>query len=264
MMRVPRLLSRAWQVRVIGLICCLGAGGQALADSWIVAWKKQPLQSDASANVFVCERMTEEGDVTWFYKGSQKKGFQNNQFFRCARLQPALPDDLTNSEECGLIKARCEKLADFTKQFPKAAEFADPVVAEMQAGIDKFKAGKVRVKGKWIVRPDTLAVAAQHKGSASVSADALEDQRIEALELKRLNARKIAFATVGGIAIYLVFLLGALIRFRIRMALIMILLPLMGAGWLTYQEGGIDWFDKVKPYFMDLPALLNPPPIETR
>jgi len=254
----------------MGVLWCLGTGGVARAESWIVAWKEQSFHSDASAKAFVADRMQDMGAITWFYKGTWKKGFAKNEVFHFVSLEPGVPAELTNPEQCSSLKYQCEKLGGFARQYPNSAEILNPQLTAMRGMIENFQAGKAYFAGHWIAQSeyDTLiAKRNQALHSAAVQRQELERKQALALELQRLaaheqhqvEARKLAYATVAGLAIYLVFLIGGLARGLRKLVWLLLLLPCVAAGWFTYQEGGYDWTSKLLKHLTELPAHLKLP-----
>ena len=261
-----------------------------------MAWKDKPTDDDASAKVFVCDRIEDKGPITWFYIGNDKKSFSKDQFFSCARLTPSVPTELTNQEQLDLLKYHFERLGGFAKRYPNSSQILTPLVATLRKMIGKYQGGQTYSYGTWTPRKDgganlpksnlpkpslpnaKLAPRWLHPGAAQPPGarpqdsspeaaqlvelkrlEALETQRLEALASKLADARKLAYATVGGIAIYLTFLIGAIVRGARKSALLLLLLPCLAAGWLTYQEGGTDWTSKLLKHLTELPANMKPP-----
>jgi len=262
--------SRVFLLRLIGLIGCVGTSGLAQAESWLVAWKEQPFHSDASAKVFVAERMEDKGPITWFHKGTQKKGFAKNEFFRCISLEPGVPAELTHPEQFASLKFHFEKLSGFAKQFPNAAEILNPQLATMRTMLDNYQAGQAWFAGKWIPQAECEAIIARRNSALRASAAQRQDlehqrsemlkfRRSDALERKQIEAHKLACVTTGGIAIYLVFLIGGMVRGLRKLVWLLLLAPCLAAGWLTYQEGGCDWAKNLQQHLAGLPAQLKPP-----
>lgn len=270
-------------MRVIGLVWCLGAGGAAAAESWIVAWKEHPSDSDASAQVFVCDRIQEAGEITWFHKGERKKSFTKEQFYRSARLEPGVPAELTTQEQFDLLTYNFTRLSDFAKQFPNANEVLGPRLVTMRKMIGNYEAGKIYSFGKWAPRKDNTAARSKpglsqntsslHPGAAprkdtNQQADEiqelqrradLETQRLDALEHKQAETRKLAYTTVGGIAIYLVLLIGAILHRMPKTIVLLLLLPGLAAGWMRYQDGDFQWAKKLQKFLLELPSNLRLP-----
>ena len=269
--------SRLLALRV-GLLWCLGASGVAVAESWIVAWKDQPFDSDASAKVFVCERIQDAGEVTWYYKNGRKKSFAKDQFFSTARVDPCVPAELVTQEQFDLLKYNFERLGGFAKRFPNAAAVLSPRLAVMRKMIVNFEGGQVYFSGTWMPDKEYAATIAKPNSSLHPATgqrqtahpqgaelkelqrrDALEHQRLEALGNHQAESQPLAYATVGGLAIYLIFLLRAMRRGLRKLVWLLLLLPCVAAGWLTYQEGGVAWAKTLQQYLLDLPAHLQLP-----
>ena len=267
-----------WLARAAGLWWFLATGGAALAESWIVAWKAQPYDSDASAKVFVCDRIQDAGEVTWYYKNGQKKSFAKDQFFRSARIDPSVPAELTTQEHFDLLKYNFARLSDFARQFPNAAAILRPRLVTMRQMVANFEAGKVYYSGIWMPTKEYAATIAKSNSSLHPATgkrqagnpqgtdlpelqrrDALEQQRLAALAGQEAQSRTLAYAGVGGFVLYLVFLLRAMRRGLRKLVWLLLLLPCAAAGWLTYQEGGTEWAKHLQQYLLELPAHLKPP-----
>ena len=255
---------------VLGVVWCLAASGLAVAESWLVAWKEQSFHSDASAKVLVADRMEDKGPIVWFYKGTQKKGFAKNEFYRFLSLEPGVPAELTNPEQFASLKFYFEKRSGFAKQFPSAAEILNPQLASMRAMIENYQAGNAYFAGKWMPQAECEAILTQRAAAlrtAAAGRQTLDHQRAEIRdfrqrdlrERKQVEARKLAYATVGGIAIYLVFLIGGLARGWRKLVWLLLLLPGLAAGWLTYQEGGYEWARTAQKRLLALPEHLKLP-----
>lgn len=253
-----RLPSPAWLVRATCLIWCL-ATGAAAAEAWIVAWKDHPTDSDASARVFVCDRIQDAGDVTWFHTGARKKSFAQSQSFSYARMEPSVPTALTNQEQFDSLKYHFERLSGFARQYPNSHEFLVPRLATMRNMIGSFQAGKVYSSGKWIARNDYLAtIEKTQRAHSPATGPDRNHPGSPGVESPRAAARMLAYVTLGGIAIYLVFLIGAMVRGLRKLVWLLILLPCLAAGWLSYQEGGCEWARNVQKFLMQLPEQLKP------
>ncbi|MEI8039749.1 MAG: hypothetical protein WCJ14_15315 [Verrucomicrobiota bacterium] len=260
-------MPRVW---LAGLIWCLAVSGLAVAESWLVAWKEQPFHSDASAKVFVADRMEDKGPITWFYKGSQKKGFAKNEFYRCLSLEPGVPAELTNPEQLASLKFNFEKLSGFAKQYPNSSEILHPQLVAMRAMLDNYQAGKAYFAGRWLPQAECEALISQRDAAirtAAAGRQLLAHQRAEILEFRRrdtsahqrMESRKLAYATLGGIAIYLVFLIGGMARGLRKLVWLLLLVPCLVAGWLTYQQGGCAWVPAFQKYLQLLPEHLKDP-----
>ena len=254
----------------MGLLWCLGASGVARAESWIVAWKEQSFHSDASAKVFVADRMQDMGAITWFYKGSWKKGFAKNEVFHFVSLEPGVPAELTTPEQFASLKYQFEKLSGFARQYPSAAEILNPQLTAIRGMIENFQAGKAYFAGQWIAQSEYDAIIAKRNAALRAAASqrqtlerkqalVLELQRLTAREQQQVEARKLAYATLGAIAIYLVFLIGAMVRGLRKLVWLLLLIPCVAAGWFSYQEGGYDWTRKLLKHLTELPAHLKLP-----
>ena len=242
----------------------------ARAESWIVAWKEQSFHSDASAKVFVADRMQDMGAITWFYNGSWKKGFAKNEEFHYLSLDPGVPAELTNPEQFASLKYQFEKLGAFAKQYPNSTEALNPLLTTMRGMLENFQAGKAYFAGHWIAQSECDALIAKRDEAlraAAAQRQALERKQSLSLELQRRVARehqqqeahKLAYATVGAIAIYLVFLVGAIARGLRKLVWLLLLVPCLAASWFTYQEGGYDWTRNLLKHLTELPAHLKPP-----
>lgn len=255
------LPSPAWLVRVIGLAWCL-ATGAAAADAWIVAWKDRPSDSDASARVFVCDRIQDVGDSTWFYTGARKKSFARDQSFSYARMEPGVPSELTNQQQFDSLKFHYERLSGFAKQYPSSHEFLVVRLATMRKMIGGFQAGKIYASGKWVPRKEYLATLekstlARHSGTGH-NPDP-KHPGTQSVASQRAAARNLAYATVGGIAIYLVSLIAAMICGLRKLTVLLILLPCLAAGWLRYRDGDFEWAKNLRNFLIELPAQLKLP-----
>lgn len=235
----------------MGVIWCLATSGVALAQSGIVVWKDFPTQTDADVRMVAFDRMMTAGGTTWFYKGEKRRGFEKNQFFRYVIVPPSLPAELIKEEQYTKLHDHFDEISNFAKHFPGTGSILNPQLGVMRGVLDDFAAGKVYFTGKWMPRADYDKLMAER--------DAAITRKRATSEQRQADARNRAYATVGGIAIYLVFLIGACIRRLRKLILLLILLPSAAACWLTYRDGGYEWAKDLRKYLMDLPAQLQLP-----
>lgn len=222
------------------------SAGVARAEWGIVVWKEQPFHDDASARAFVFDRMKPAGGITWFFKGSERMGFEKHRDFDHVLVPPALPPELAEPGQFASFRHQVAELETFAKRYAAAARILEPQLEVMRGVIADYEAGQVYFSGEWMPRADYEArVAARdrtlHENAARRQAElAEESRRLHAME--RAEGRRLAYAYGSGVVLYLILLITSIVR-RMRRTLVLLLLaPLLAAGWMTYRQGGYGWF----------------------
>ncbi len=241
-----------------GLVVLFGSWLTAHGESGILVWKGQPFHGDAAANAVIYSSVESTGPVTRFFSDGQRLSFNTGQFFRYIAFPDRPMTQFTEEADYVEMQRSYQELSAFAEQFTKAA----PLLAsrlERMADIQKgFKDGKVYYDGKWMPR-------AEYGNLVTTKKEVRVNKKKEG-DAKKNKERKAVYI---GILTFGVLLIAAMVLRKWKWAGLLLLIPLAGAGWLTYQENGYEWFKKVpdyleppsdwQPLFQKYLEKLNPP-----
>lgn len=219
--------------------------GVLRAEPGIVVWKEQRFHNDGLARAFVFDNLKLSAEITWFYKGSERMAFEKHQFFAYVFVPPALPPELAEPEQFASFRQQFSELDAFAKRFASAARILNPQLEVMRGVIADYEAGQVYFSGEWMPRADYEArVAARDSLLRENAVQRLAERAKEArrqLAMEREEGRRYAYAYGFGAVSYLILLAAAIVRRMGRVRLVLILAPLLAAGWMTYRQGGYGW-----------------------
>ena len=254
--RPGHLLPLAGLLRRFLALAFFAGSVAAHAEKGIVVWKEQHFHNDDRARAFVFDRMKSSPEITWFYKGAERMGFEKTQFFEYLFVPPVLPAELAEAEQFASYRQQVAELDAFAKRFASAARILKPQLEVMRGVIADYEAGNVYFSGEWMPRAEyesrvasrdkLLRETASQREAARAKEAALHqsEQRKDArrqLAMEREEGRRYAYAYGFGLVLFLILLVTAIVRHMGRLMVGLILAPLLAAGWTTYHHGGFGW-----------------------
>ena len=228
-----------------GLGILLALSHALSAQSGIVVWKEQPFHKDSSALAMNYDRMQAAGPYVQFTGKGQVLSFPEGKFYREI---PFPSNVITFTEQADYLEMQrsYRKLTAFSKQYANAAPLLAPRLERMAGILKGYEDGKVYYNGQWMPRAQYVGLSAAGQKADTAS----RQDRIK----KENDKRKMILGGVGGFAVLLI-LAGVLRKWKFVGFLL--LFPLVGAAWLTYEENGYRWLRTI-PDFLKLPTDLEP------
>ncbi len=203
----------------------IGSSGLASAQSGVVAWKEQPFHADATAKVFYFERMEKTGSVTWFFRDRQRIVLEANQAFEVVSI-PGSFEELNSKVGTSHLRKDYDELSAFAARYPAAGTLLKKRLEQMKTYLADEEAT--------IKTPDGWVPVANFEKTAARPPEAAVSQPVHRIEVY----------VVG--AVYLLMLLGfTLWRKRTPVLLLLVLPFIAGFGWMTYQERGLGWINRM-------------------
>jgi hypothetical protein len=215
----------------------------------IVVWKEQPFHADASAKALMFDQMKVAGPVTWFFFGKSRKGFEKNQQYSYIQFHDWPPELILKEKGLDYLKNHYAKLNAFAKKYPSAGVLLKPRLEQMSAVSQQFDIGTIQVDGKWI----PISEYEEHVRLKKMSERQHEEEELtkRQAEIRRSGDQKVMLMLlVAGVGLVLV-VVARLLNMR-RIALGIFLALALAAGWLTYEEGGYGWAQKMQGKFLEM------------
>jgi hypothetical protein len=241
------------------ILAIFAATGMVRAEKGIVVWKEQSFHNDDRARAFVFDRMKSSPEITWFYKDAERMGFEKNRFFEYLFMPLVLPAELAEPEQFSSYRQQFAELDAFASRFVSAARILKPQLEVMRGVIADYEAGQVYFSGEWMPRADyevrvaerdnllretaALRQTEREKQAALLEAERRKEGRRQ-LAMERVEGRRYAYAYGFGLVLLLILLATAIVRRMGRLLVVLILAPLLAAGWMTYHHGGYGWMKK--------------------
>lgn len=268
------VFPRVGWLRCLPALAVFACSVAAHAEKGIVVWKEQRFHKDDLARAFVFDRMKSSPEITWFYMGSERMGFEKNRFFEYLSVPPALPPELAEPEQFASYRQQFAELNAFASRFPEAARILKSQLEVMRGVITDYEAGQVYFSGEWMPRADyearvaerdkllretaALRQAEREKQAALLEAERRKEARRQ-LALERAEGRRYAYAYGFGLVLYLILLVTAIVRRMGRLLVMLILAPLLAAGSMTYHHGGLDWMKRHAEKISHSWKMIEPP-----
>gem|GEM_PF-3218601 len=259
----PRSVGSASPARFIRLLCILFftwlfviSMSAKLSAAGVVVWKEQPYHSDASAKALAFDHMKVTGPVTWFYYGKSSMGFEKHQAYSYIQLDDCPPELILKDKGLDYLQSHYAKLYAFAKKYPSAGTLLKPRLVRMSAVSQQFDAGSIQVDGKWIPISEYEESLRREKRAERQRE---EEQLIKRqAENRRSNDQKVTLMLlVAGVGLVLL-VVARLLRMR-RIAWGIFLALALGAGWLSYEEGGYGWARKMQNKLVELSGNIRMP-----
>jgi len=224
---------------LLGLMVAAIVSGQA--QPGILIWKEQPFHRDSTATAVLYSKSQLLGPVTQFYVNGQPKSFTDGQFYRNIDFLDTAMVKFTEEAEYNLLKRSYQELAAFTNQYPKALPLLAERLGRMEAIIRGFDDGKVFYNSKWMARVEYEKLYREEQ-------DYLAAQKSQSLE----EARKKGTTVFIGVGVFILLLIVTLVLRKWTWVGLLLILPLAGAAWLTYQVGNNSWTKEI-PKYLEVP-----------
>ena len=239
-------------------------GMMRAAEIGVVVWKEQPFHSDASSKAFAFSSMRQDGPITWFFNGANKKSFEKHELFQVIRFPQWPIGEIVEQQEFDSLKFKLGELETFAQKYPNAAVLLDGIAGSMRDAVSKFSSGKVYFSGNWITREQYEKLAGQRNEMLKkykLEREELERKLLKEGEAKRkseMAANVQQWSTLILIAggVWLLILLLALLTKSWGSVSFLVVSLAAVAGWFTFTESGFGWTEYVVRAVKDLPALL--------
>ncbi len=216
------------------------------AQSGIVIWKEQSFHRDSTATAAIYSRSKLLGPVTQFYINGQAKSFNESQFYRNIDFLNTAMVKFTEEAEYNSLKRSYQELLAFSNQYPKATPLLTERLQRMEAIIKGFDEGKVFYDGKWMARGEyeKLYIEKQ-EGIAAQQAQLVKEEN-----------KKSATILIGA-GVFILLLIVMMILRKWTWVGLLLIIPLAGAAWLTYQVGNHSWTKEI-PKYLKVPESMQP------
>jgi hypothetical protein len=231
------------------LLCFVILASGELKAGGIVVWKEQSYHADASARAMAFDRMKSAGPVTLFYSGKFQRGFEKHQIYSYIEFNERTPEEILKQEGLDSLKNRYAALSSFARRYPNAGVLMKARLEHMRAVSEEFNTGTIQVDGKWVPIAEYEQQIYRTKKAVRQREEAEAEQRQSELrEEAALRTKWISGAVVTAFGL----LLLVLVLRRPKLALAVLLPLALGAGWLTYKDGGFGWAEELQAKIAEL------------
>ncbi len=236
----------SFRALMCGILLSLGSLLTAYGESGILVWKSQPFHADTAANATIYNKVESIGPMTRFSSNGQKLSFNTGQYFRHIAFPDQAMIQFTEDADYVEMQRSYQELAGFAKQYAKAEPLLVARLEHMTKILKGYKDGKVYYDAKWMPRAEYISLFTTQK-----EANTLKKKQANAKENQK---RKVI---IIGVLTFTILLIITLVLRKWKGAGLLLLIPLVGAGWLTYKENGYEWSKKI-PEHLVLPSDWQP------